>query len=169
MVRYRIYSMDDKRYIDAIGKYVYVSVHFRGTSVNLQPEGGFLLGVEEYGIVDDDYQFKYDDFPEFRNDITAIKGNNIKDCIKCITDTSKVISYKDVIDMINDNSGSVLDEYDRWNKQADFYKYHRKITLCDKIYFDKTDNLCYIIMNYSKILEELNTINVFCKENNICQ
>ena len=45
MVRYRIYTLNDIRYIDAIGKYVYVSVHFRGTSVNIQPQGGFLLGI----------------------------------------------------------------------------------------------------------------------------
>ena len=57
MPRYRIYTIDDNRYIDAIGKYVYVSVHFRGTSVNIQQEGGFLLGIEEYDTIDDNYQF----------------------------------------------------------------------------------------------------------------
>jgi len=167
MVRYRIYTIDDKRYLDAIGTYVYVSVHFRGASVNLQPKGGFLLGIEEYDTIDDNYQFNYEDLPAFRNDMTSIMGNTIKDCIRQLANKNKLISYEELVDMINNNSGSVFDEHDRWNKEADFYKYHREITIADKLYFDKLNKLCYIILEYDKIVEELNEINTFCRENDI--
>jgi hypothetical protein len=171
MVRYRIYNIDDSRYIDAIGKYVYVSVHFRGTSVNIQPQGGFLLGIEEYDTIDDNYQFNYDDFPAFRNDMTAIRDESIQKCIHQLTDTKNSITYQQLVELVNDtdsnNYSSLIYVSDRANIEADFYKFFNQIKRADRIFVDKQNNLIYILVNYEKIVEELNEINVFCKENNI--
>lgn len=45
MIKYRIFGSNEE-YIDAIGEYVYISVHIRGTSVNFQKEGGFILSID---------------------------------------------------------------------------------------------------------------------------
>ena len=171
MPRYRIYTIDDNRYIDAIGKYVYVSVHFRGTSVNIQQEGGFLLGIEEYDTIDDNYQFNYEDFPAFRNDMTSIRDESIKKCITQLENIKNIITYQQLVDLINDtdnnNYSYLIYISDRANIEADFYKFHNQIKKADKIFCDKQNNLIYILLNYGKIVEELNEINVFCKENDI--
>ena len=171
MVRYRIYTLNDIRYIDAIGKYVYVSVHFRGTSINIQPAGGFLLGIEEYDSIDEDFRFNYEDFPAFRNDMTSIRDVNIQNCINQLADKKKTINYQQLVDLVNDkendNYSSMIHVNDRANIESDFYKFHNKIKMADKIYCDKQNNLIYIISNYHKIVEELKEINAFCKENDI--
>jgi hypothetical protein len=168
-MRYRIYNGDnDFRYIDAIGEYVYVSVHFRGTSVNIQPKGGFILGEEEHTIIDENYSFKYDDFPEFRNDSTAIRDSSIN---KCIKQFEKTITYQELMGHINDYSlGSLLDCCsNRENIEKDFYDYQHVIKTADKIFIESNNGLFYVITNYSKIVEELREIDIYCKKYDITQ
>uniref|UniRef100_A0A6C0HIA3 Uncharacterized protein n=1 Tax=viral metagenome TaxID=1070528 RepID=A0A6C0HIA3_9ZZZZ len=165
MVRYRIYNDETNRFIDAIGNYVYVSVHSRGTSVNLQPAGGILLGFEEYDSIDENYTFHYEDIPAFRSDMTSIRGSSINACIQQLSDENKTLSYQQLVDMVIDNNAS--DDYYQWNREADFFKYHKQITLANKIYYEKSDDLCFIITRFDKIVEELREINAFCNENDI--
>ena len=105
MIKYRIFGSNEE-YIDAIGEYVYISVHIRGTSVNFQKEGGFILSIDnlqnEYKFIDDDDK---EVMPSFRNDFTSIRCESIDECIEklaaflnisgdTVTETETKIKYQ---------------------------------------------------------------------------
>jgi len=169
-MRYRIFDgFGVHNYLDAIGEYVYISVHVRGTSVNIQPKGGFILGIKEDDIID--VFICEDNLPNFRNDFTSIRGESIDDCIQQLNDITKLITYQDLLNVVNDVSiGSCLDCHNnREEIEIDFYKYQDTIKNANKIYFDKVEGLIYIILDYKNIINELEEINIFCKNNDITE
>lgn len=166
MVLYRTYvNVANDKHMDAIGKYVYVSVHIRGTSVNLHNAGGFLLGNYEESSnihIDENYTFSEDDFPKFRNDYTALRKESIDECIQELN--KNIITYQQLHNIITDEDVYLYNE----NNVNEFYKYNNLIKKADRIIMDEFDNTyCYIIMNYEKVIEELNEINTYCKNNNV--
>ena len=165
MIKYRIFGSNEE-YIDAIGEYVYISVHIRGTSVNFQKEGGFILSIDnlqnEYKFIDDDDK---EVMPSFRNDFTSIRCESIDECIEKLNNNDNYITYEELLEKINTEH---LSDYDIIRYEANLYKYNDIIKQSDKIYFDKIDRSeIFIIVNHKKVLEELHEINNYCKNNNI--
>jgi hypothetical protein len=164
MIKYRFFGLYEN-YIDAIGNYVYVSVHVRGTSVNFQKEGGFLLSNNNLQNINE-FSDK-NNMPSFRNDFTSLRCESIDECIEKLNNKNNYITYEQLIEILQNEETYNLDEYDRLKYGANIYKYNELIKRADKIYFDKLDGDIFIIMNHKKILEELDEINNYCKNNTI--
>jgi hypothetical protein len=157
MIKYRFFGSDEN-YIDAIGNYVYVSVHVRGTSVNFQKDGGFILSIDN--LYNESKFCNDDNMPSFRNDFTSIRCESIDECIEKLNNESNYITYDQLIETLDD-------DFYILRYEPNIYKYNEFIKRADKIYFDKEDQTIFIIMNHKKILEELHEINSYCKNNTI--
>ena len=185
-MRLRLYESCDNTYLDAIGEYVFVSTHIRGTCVNFHPKGGFILGFEnikyykgnDIVVVDDQYIFDDEsDHPAFRYDFTGIRESNVNECIDLLNNTPRttyeellaLINNKDEcgLDLISENSGKL----GREDIEKDFFKYQDIIKSADKILIEGIGTYIriYIILNLKKVIEELVEINTACEKNNVTQ
>ena len=103
-------------------------------------------------------------------------GTNVKECINRLRDKRNYISYEALLEYVNIDNINVRFQP---NFKKDFTKYETEIKNAEKIYFNEWDYIdrndfssyrcIYIMLNYKKIMDELEEIDKFCYDNKITQ
>ena len=159
------------RYLFASGESVRLSATLHGTKIYLQPSesNGFILGLE-YDISEQEDLLNLDASHDL------LYGTNVKECINRLRDKRNYISYEALLEYVNIDNINVRFQP---NFKKDFTKYETEIKNAEKIYFNEWDYIdrndfssyrcIYIMLNYKKIMDELEEIDKFCYDNKITQ